>query len=191
LIIPLKIIIITAPSGAGKTTILKSIMQQFPMLQFSISACTRNPRAGEVDGKDYYFMSSSDFQQAIREGAFLEWEMVYTDKYYGTPKKEIERINKVGQVPIVDIDVKGALNIKKMYPHNSLSIFIQPPSVETLKERLLIRGTETPVTLQERIDRAAYEISMAPNFDAVVVNDDLSEAISVVAQTITQYLNEG
>lgn len=191
MIIPLKIIIITAPSGAGKTTILKSIMQQFPMLQFSISACTRNPRAGEVDGKDYYFMSSSDFQQAIREGAFLEWEMVYTDKYYGTPKKEIERINKVGQVPIVDIDVKGALNIKKMYPHNSLSIFIQPPSVETLKERLLIRGTETPVTLQERIDRAAYEISMAPNFDAVVVNDDLSEAISVVAQTITQYLNEG
>ena len=129
--------IITAPSGAGKTSITHHLMENFPQLSFSISAATRSPRANEVDGKDYYFMSEAEFQHKIKAKEFAEWEMVYEGKYYGTLKSELERIWANGQVPVLDIDVKGALHVQKQYPINTLSLFIEPPSVDELKKRLL------------------------------------------------------
>ena len=145
-----KILIITAPSGAGKTSITKHLMQRFPQLAFSISAATRTPRSNEKDGVDYYFMDEESFQHKIKEKAFAEWEMVYEGKYYGTLKSELERIWNNGQVPVLDIDVKGAIHVQKQYPINTLSVFIEPPSVEELKKRLMGRGTETAETLTEK-----------------------------------------
>ncbi len=184
----MKIIIITAPSGAGKTTILKQIMQLYPQLRFSISACTRAPRSGEIDGKDYHFLSVTDFQNMISNSEFLEWEMVYQDKYYGTPKSEITRISNDGNIPIVDIDVKGALNIKKMYGDQSLSIFIQPPSIDELRNRLIKRNTETPTSLAERIARAEFELQYAHQFDVCVVNEVIEDAVNEVSNAIGTYL---
>ena len=151
-----KIIIITAPSGSGKTTLVKRLLQACPKLSFSISACTRNPRAGETDGKDYYFLEEATFKKYIDEDAFVEWEMVYTGKYYGTLKSELQRIWKEDKYPLVDIDVQGALAIRDRFPKQSLTIFIEAPSLEVLRERLLLRGTETPQSLDERVDKAAY-----------------------------------
>ncbi|MEY4703211.1 MAG: hypothetical protein RIR96_1108, partial [Bacteroidota bacterium] len=137
-----KILIITAPSGAGKSTITKRLMETFPALSFSISAATRAPRGDEKNGVEYYFITPDEFKQKIKENAFAEWEMVYEGKYYGTYKSEIERIWKNGQTPILDIDVKGALHIHQLYPGQTLSIFIEPPSIDELKKRLRERGTE-------------------------------------------------
>lgn len=183
-----KLVIITAPSGSGKTTIVKQIMQRFPQLKFSISAATRSPRLGEVDGKDYYFLAVEDFKQKIANNDFLEWEMVYEGKYYGTPKSELHRIWKEQNVPIVDIDVVGASNVKAMYPNNSLSIFIQAPTLEILKERLTNRGTETADTLSERLARAEFEMTYADKFDVRIINDNLEEAVGKVVEELNRFL---
>lgn len=185
-----KIIIITAPSGSGKTTIVKQLLQRTPSLGFSISACTRNPRPGEVHGKDYYFLDEADFKQKIEEHAFIEWEMVYTGKYYGTLKSEVDRIWSEGKAPLVDIDVLGALNIKSQYGDKAITLFIKAPSVEELRKRLEARGTETPQTLQERLDKAAYELSFSDRFDCIVVNDDLERAIEETMTIISNFLQK-
>lgn len=185
-----KIIIITAPSGSGKTTLVKRVLAAYPKLAFSISACTRQPRPGEINGKDYYFFTENEFKQLIAEDAFVEWEMVYTGKYYGTLKKEMERIWSSGQAPLVDIDVQGAITLQKKYPDNSLSLFIQAPSIEELRNRLIKRGTESPEMLEERIKKAEIELSYAPQFDSIIINDDLEEATQAIIDTIKDFLSE-
>jgi guanylate kinase len=186
---PGKIIIITAPSGSGKTTLVRRLLAANPELAFSVSACTRPPRDGETDGKDYYFYSVEKFKQLIEEDAFVEWEMVYAGKYYGTLKSEMERIWKEGKYPLVDIDVKGALAIHDVYPDNSLSIFIEAPSLEALKLRLLRRGTESDESLKERVDKAAYELTFAPRFNHIIINDDIDVATKELTTVVEQFLH--
>ncbi len=186
---PEKIIIITAPSGSGKTTLVKRLLAAYPKLAFSISACTRIPRPGEVHGKDYYFYEEPEFKKLIQEDAFVEWEMVYTGKYYGTLNSEVHRIWTNDQYPLVDIDVMGALAIQKKYPTSSLSLFIEAPSLEVLRERLIARGTETPKTLEERIDKAKYELSFADQFDRIIINEDLEVATQELVKVVEDFLN--
>lgn len=183
-----KIIIITAPSGSGKTTLVKDLLKRLPRLAFSVSACTRAPRTGEVDGKDYYFLSLTDFEDKLTRGEFLESEMVYPGKYYGTLKSELARIWDKGQFPLVDIDVKGALRVKKQFQGESLSIFIKAPSIEALEARLRQRGTETEDTLQERLKKADYELSFASEFDYLLVNDDLAKAKKELFHRIDHFI---
>lgn len=186
-----KIIIITAPSGSGKTTIVRQLLQRYSgYLGFSISACTRKPRPGETDGKDYYFLEEADFKKKIEEDAFIEWEMVYTGKYYGTLRSEVDRIWSEDKAPLVDIDVLGALNIKSQYGEKAISLFIQAPSIEELRRRLTARGTETPETLQERLDKATYELSFADRFDRIIVNDNLEQAIEETMDVISNFLQK-
>jgi len=184
-----KIIIITAPSGAGKTSITKHLLKTFPdKLAFSISAATRQKRDHEKDGVDYYFMSVDDFKEKIQHNAFVEWEMVYEGKYYGTLKLEIHRIWKEGKVPLLDIDVQGAVHVKQEHREQSLSIFIDPPSVDELKKRLSGRGTETPESLATRVNKATYELSFKDHFDKVIVNDDLEKACKEAVDIISDFI---
>ncbi len=183
-----KLLIITAPSGAGKTSVTKHLMQCFPQLAFSISAATRQPRANEKDGVDYHFITVEDFQQRIRNDEFIEWEMVYEGKYYGTLKSEIQRIWNKHQTPILDIDVKGAIHVQGLYPTQTLSVFIEPPSVEELRRRLESRGTETAETLEARVNKAAYEISFKQSFTKVIVNDDLHKACKEAEEVVGAFL---
>jgi guanylate kinase len=186
-----KIIVITAPSGSGKTTLVKRLLQACPQLTFSISACTRQPRPGEVHGKDYYFYSEEAFKKMIDEDAFVEWEMVYTGKYYGTLKTELERSWNAGCNPLVDIDVKGAIAIQDVYPIQSLTLFIQAPSMQELRHRLIKRGTETPQSLEERIDKAEFELSFSSRFDRIIINDNLDTATNELVDIVERFLNEG
>ncbi len=185
-----KIIIITAPSGSGKSTLTKRLMDAFPQLAFSVSACTRAPRVGEIDGQDYHFLTVEHFQKSIELNEFIEWEMVYEGKYYGTLKTELNRIWDQNKTPLVDIDVKGALNVQQQYRSNALSVFIQAPSVAILKQRLEKRGTETPETLAERIDKAEFELSFAAQFDHILVNDDLEQASVALIEMVGNYLKQ-
>lgn len=184
-----KIIIITAPSGSGKTTLVRRLLTALPQLSFSISACTRAPRKEEENGRDYYFIKEQEFRQHIDAGDFVEWEMVYEGKYYGTLKQELERIWQAGRVPLVDIDVKGALAMQAAYPDSSLSIFVQAPSLETLRVRLMQRGTETPKSLEERLSKASFELSFATQFDAILVNDDLDAASEELTGLVRNFLS--
>lgn len=183
-----KIVIITAPSGAGKTSITHYLLQKIPQLSFSISAATRKPRKGEVNGKDYYFMSTDDFNSKIKSNEFLEWEMVYEGKYYGTLRSEIDRLWGEEKYPLLDIDVKGAIHVKEQYRDNSLTIFIEPPSTRELARRLASRGTESEEMLQTRIAKAEYELSFADQFDKLVVNADLQEACADVEKLVRRFL---
>ncbi|RXK80886.1 guanylate kinase [Filimonas effusa] len=185
-----KIIIITAPSGAGKTSITRYLLQKYPRLSFSISAATRQPRGAERNGVDYYFMSVEEFQDKIQEEAFIEWEMVYEGKYYGTLKSELERIWSLGKTPMLDIDVKGAIHVQQQFPDQTLSIFIEPPSVDELRKRLMSRGTETEDTLQTRVNKASYEISFKHSFDEVILNDDLDKACVATEAVIAAFLGD-
>jgi guanylate kinase len=171
-----KMVIITAPSGAGKTTITRHLMSVFPQLKFSISAATRKPRQNEKDGIDYYFITPEDFQKKILNDEFVEWEMVYEGKYYGTLKSELRRVWKNDEIPVLDIDVQGAIHVQKEYPVNSLFIFIQPPSIEELKKRLEARGSESPESLQARIGKASHELSFKNQFEHIIENRDLDKA---------------
>jgi guanylate kinase len=187
---PKKILIITAPSGAGKSTIANRLMNAFPSLAFSVSAATRAPRGNEKNGVEYYFISTEEFKQKIKEQAFAEWEMVYEGKYYGTYNSEIERIWNNNQTPVLDIDVKGALHIKQMYPNQTCSIFIEPPSVDVLKTRLKNRGTETEDGINTRINKAEYELSFKNHFDKVILNDNLENACEKAIETVSAFLND-
>lgn len=185
-----KLIIITAPSGAGKTSITRHLMTTFPQLAFSISAATRQPRGTEKNGVDYHFISIDEFKEKIQHNEFVEWEMVYEGKYYGTLKAELQRIWNESKIPVLDIDVKGAIHVQQQYPETSLSIFIQAPSVEELKKRLESRGTETAESLAARINKASYELSFKDQFNKIITNDDFrracNEAEGIVADFIGQ-----
>ena len=165
-----KVIILAAPSGAGKTTITKYLLDQFNRLAFSVSATTRAPRGAEQDGVEYHFLSLAKFEGLIYDNEFLEYEQVYEGVYYGTLKSEIDRIWALGKVPVLDIDVKGAIRVQQQLGEKSLSIFIMPPSIEALKTRLLKRKTETEQSIQTRIDKAEYEISFSNQFNAIIKN---------------------
>jgi guanylate kinase len=185
-----KLIIFSAPSGAGKTTIVKQIIESGFPLEFSISACSREKRQGEVDGKDYYFLSVDEFRKKIAQGDFLEWEEVYPGSYYGTLKSEIERIWDMGKHVIFDVDVIGGLNIKYAYPDQALTVFVQPPTIDELKNRLVNRCTESEENIQKRIAKAAYELSFASKFDLVIVNDDLQKAIEEAKKLVDDFLKK-
>lgn len=184
----MKIIILTAPSGSGKTSITRHLLKTFPELSFSISAATRQPRGNEKNGVDYYFMSEDEFKQKIKEDAFAEWEMVYEGKYYGTLKEELQRIWERGQVPVLDIDVKGAIHVQQQFPGQVLSLFIQPPSVEELRKRLESRGTETPESLNARVNKASYELSFSHSFSHVIINDVLEKACSEAEKLVRAFI---
>jgi guanylate kinase len=184
-----KILIITAPSGAGKTSITRHLMQQFTQLAFSVSAATRKPRANEKDGIDYHFITEEAFKNHIQQNDFVEWEMVYEGKYYGTLKSELQRIWSNNQIPVLDIDVKGGIHVQQQYPNSSLSLFIEPPSIEELKKRLLHRGTETETSLQARINKASYELSFKEQFNEVVTNDNLTQACAKASLIVADFIN--
>jgi guanylate kinase len=182
------LIIITAPSGAGKTSITRYLLKQFPQLAFSVSAATRPQRPDEVNGVDYYFMTLEEFQHKIQNQEFIEWEMVYEGRYYGTLKSELERLRNNHKIPILDIDVKGAIHVQEHYPEESLSIFVQPPSIEELRRRLESRNTESAEALQDRLSKAAYEISFRHHFNKIVVNDNLQKACEEAREVVADFL---
>jgi guanylate kinase len=184
-----KIIIITAPSGAGKTSITRYLLGKYPQLAFSISACTRSPRSHEKDGIDYYFLSLDDFKQKIEQNEFAEWEMVYEGRYYGTLKSELDRIWSMGKTPLLDIEVKGAIHLQAQYPRATLSLFIEPPSVDELRRRLSARGTETAESLLDRVNKASYELSFKHHFDKIILNSELDKACQEADEAIKTFLD--
>ena len=184
-----KIIIITAPSGAGKTSITRHLLKTFPdKLTFSVSAATRQARDYEKEGVDYYFISPEDFKNKIQHNEFVEWEMVYEGKYYGTLKSEMERLWKLDKTPLLDVDVKGALHVQQQFPGSSLSLFIEPPSIDELKRRLESRGTESAESLQARVNKASYELSFSHQFDKIIINDNLERACKEAEFVIRDWL---
>jgi len=184
-----KLIVISAPSGAGKTSVVHYLLNSMSELSFSISACSRSKRENEIDGEDYYFLGVEGFKQKIKANAFLEWEEVYKNQFYGTLKSELERVSDQEKVLIFDVDVVGGLNIKKKYPQECLAIFIMPPSVDALRERLRDRGSESEASLQVRIDNAEKEISRNNEFDIVILNDDFNFACQEIKDAIINFIN--
>ena len=185
-----KIIIFSAPSGAGKTTIVKHLLHINPQLSFSISACTRDKRGrNETHGKDYYFITPEEFRKKIEEDAFVEWEEVYEGAFYGTLKSEIERIWSTGKHAILDVDVKGGLAIKNFYKDRALAVFVKPPSVEELAKRLEARATDSASSISSRVFKAEFELSFEDKFDTVIVNDDLEKAFNEAEKLVTNFLN--
>ena len=183
-----KLIIITAPSGAGKTSVSKYLLSNNPQLSFSVSATTRKPRSNEVDGQDYYFLTEEEFHKKIQADGFIEWEMVYEGKYYGTLKSELERIWKENKIPLLDIDVKGAIRVHERFADSCLTIFIEPPSVEELKKRLEARGTESMESIQTRLNKAVYELSFKHSFSRIIVNDVLQDACVRTEKAVREFL---
>ena len=185
-----KLIIVSAPSGSGKSTIVRWLMEQHPELKlyFSVSCTSRQPRGTEQDGVDYFFLQPDEFRQKIANGEFLEYEEVYTDRFYGTLKAQVERQREAGQNGVFDVDVKGGVNIKRYYGDEAMSLFIQPPSVEELRRRLEGRATDTPEAIQQRLDKAEYELTFAPKFDHIVVNDDLETAKQEALRLLKDFL---
>ncbi|TGE27174.1 guanylate kinase [Hymenobacter metallicola] len=184
-----KIIAFSAPSGAGKTTIVHRLMDQIPELSFSISACTRDKRGRtEANGKDYYFISVQEFQEKIRHDEFVEWEEVYEGAFYGTLKSEIERIWESGKHAILDVDVKGGLSIKEFYKDRALAIFVKPPSLEILEERLRTRATDSASSISARLYKANFELTFEDRFDVTVVNDDLDHATEQAAKLVRDFI---
>ncbi|MCQ2298405.1 MAG: guanylate kinase [Bacteroidales bacterium] len=183
-----KAILFSAPSGSGKTTIIRQILEQFDCFEFSISATSRNPREGEVDGRDYYFLSPEDFDSRVEKDQFLEWEEVYQGTCYGTLKSEIDRIWNNGHVIIFDVDVNGGKNIKKYFGDDALALFVMPPSVEELERRLRGRGTESEESIMKRLGRSALELNESVHFDKTIINDDLDRAVKETADSIKKYL---
>ena len=183
-------IVISAPSGAGKSTIVGALLRKYPQWEFSISACSRAPRGQEQNGVDYYFLTPDTFKQQIEQGAFFEWEEVYAGMYYGTLHAELERIWTAGKVVVFDVDVIGGLKIKEKLQTAAVSIFIQPPSIQVLEERLRKRQTDTEEKIQIRLAKAEEEMSHAQEFDHVIVNDDLNKAIAAVEQLVLQLISK-
>jgi len=184
-----KCVIFSAPSGAGKTTIVRNLLKRDLGLEFSISACSRDPRENEVNGKDYHFLGIEGFNEKINEDAFVEWEEVYKDHFYGTLNSEMDRIWSKGNSVVFDVDVVGGLNIKKQFGTNALAVFVQPPSYEELERRLKTRSTETEDKIKQRLDKAHEELKFAKDFDLVLVNDNLEEACDKIEAIIKKFLN--
>jgi guanylate kinase len=184
-----KLLIFSAPSGSGKTTLVKYIMDQLDSLAFSISATSRSKRKNEIDGKDYYFLTPDDFKKKIAENEFVEWEEVYDNRYYGSLKSEVERIRNNGKHVVFDVDVVGGVNIKKMYKEESLGIFVMPPSIIELKDRLVGRGTDSANDIQTRIDKAEFELTFSDKFDEIVINDDLDKAKDESLILVKNFIN--
>ena len=185
-----KAILFSAPSGCGKTTIIKELMQYFDCFDFSISATSRSPRGSEQNGVDYYFLSHEEFRRRVDAGDFLEWEEVYAGTCYGTLKSEIDRIWDNGKVIVFDVDVNGGRNIKGYFGDNALSIFVMPPSLEVLEQRLRSRGTDSEEAIVKRLGRSAEELKQAPQFDVTIVNDDLQRAVDETRKVIERFLNQ-
>lgn len=184
-----KVIIFSAPSGAGKSTIVGHCLEKYPQLAFSVSAASRAPRGSETDGVEYYFISADEFRRRIDEDLFVEWQQVYSGSYYGTLKSEVERIWNEGKVIIFDVDVKGGVNLKKYFGSKALSVFIQAPSVEVLRSRLVSRGTDSPEAIEMRVAKAAQEIEYARGkFDYTLVNDDLHKAFADIEGVLDEFL---
>jgi guanylate kinase len=184
-----KCVIFSAPSGAGKTTIVHALLESDLGLEFSVSACSRDPRPTEKDGKDYHFLGIEGFQKKIEENAFVEWEEVYTNNFYGTLRSEVERIWKKGSAVIFDVDVIGGLNLKQIFGEQALAIFVQPPSYDELERRLRLRSTETDDKIAQRMSKARKELSAASEFDHVLINDDLDKAIAAAKTIVSVFLN--
>ena len=185
-----KIVVLSAPSGCGKSTIIHRLLEGDDALplEFSVSATNRAPREGETDGVSYHFMTTEAFRDAVAEGSFVEWAEVYPGRYYGTLRSEIDKRTAMGCNVVLDIDVKGALNVKRIYGDRAITIFIQPPSVDELRRRLEGRGTDAPEVIAERVGKAEYELSFAPQFDVRVVNDNLEDAVAGSRDIITKHL---
>lgn len=183
-----KLIIVSAPSGAGKTSVVKRLMQAELNLEFSVSATSRAPRPGEIHGKDYFFIPVEEFRAKIDRDELLEWQEVYPNQYYGTLKSEVERIWNGGHHVLFDVDVMGGMNLKKMYPEISLSLFIMPPSIKVLEQRLRLRSTETEESLRKRLDKAGKEIGFAGHFDMTIVNDILEQAVAKAIESVSKFV---
>lgn len=185
-----KLIIFSAPSGAGKTTIVKHLLQQDFNLEFSISATSRAPRHTETHGVDYYFLSPEEFKQKVANDEFLEWEEVYPGICYGTLKSEVERIRNKGRHVIFDVDVIGGINIKKYYQDEALAVFVQPPSIEELRNRLIGRSTDSPEVIEKRLQKAEYELSFAPNFDTVLISQELAVTLANADKLVLDFIHQ-
>lgn len=182
------ILIFSAPSGAGKSTLVNYLLHKRQDLEFSVSATTRSPRGKEVNGREYYFMSNTEFEHLIREGQLVEWEQVYSGTYYGTLKSEIERIEKSGHHVVFDVDVKGGVNLKRIFGERARSFFVAPPSIEELRRRLISRGTDSIERIEERVGKAATEMADADLFDCIIVNNDLQQAQKQLDTEVEKFL---
>ena len=183
-----KVVIFSAPSGSGKTTIVRALLERYPQLEFSISATSRAPRGQEQDGRDYYFFTHEAFKAAVAEGRFVEWEEVYAGTCYGTLRSEVERIWAKGHVILFDVDVIGGLNLRRIFGDDACAIFIMPPSIEELRRRLEGRGTDAPEVIERRLEKAAFELTTAEGFDRIVLNDRLDEAIDEAARILEDFI---
>lgn len=183
-----KVIIFSAPSGSGKTTIVNHLVKEYPQLEFSISATSRAPRGNEEDGREYYFFSNEEFREMADSGEFVEWEEVYSGTSYGTLRREVERIWAKGNIIVFDVDVKGGISLKRIFDRQALSVFVMPPSVEELRNRLTARGTDTAETIERRLAKAEEEISHAPMFDMVLVNDHLPTTLAEAEKIIGEFI---
>ncbi len=185
-----KVLIFSSPSGAGKTTIVHHLLKKFPSLAFSVSATTRPQRPHETDGKDYYFLTPEEFRRKIKEGAFVEWEEVYENTYYGTLRSEVDRLLNEGKQVVFDVDVKGALNIKKQFGDRALAVFVMPPSIEELERRLRHRSTDPEESIRERVAKAKLEMSYADKFDVILVNDVLEETLKKAEDIVFDFIGK-
>ena len=183
-----KIVIFSAPSGSGKTTIVRELLKRFPQFEFSVSATSRAPRGQERDGVDYYFLSNEEFMNKVAEGAFVEWEEVYSGTRYGTLRSEVDRIWSRNRVIVFDVDVVGGINLKRIFGEDARSIFIMPPSVGELRRRLVNRGTDSPEVIEKRVAKAEFELGKAPEFDCTVVNDRLEDAIREITDILNRFI---
>lgn len=183
-------LIVSAPSGAGKSTLVNHLLTSGFPLAFSVSATSRRPRGDEVDGREYYFIKSDEFREKIKAGDFVEWEEVYEDLYYGTLKSEVDRITKLGKIPLFDVDVKGGISLKKIFGNDALAIFIMPPSVGELKTRLIRRGTDSIDDINMRVEKASSEILLADRFDKVIINNDLDRACSEIETVVGTFIGK-
>lgn len=181
------LLVLASPSGGGKSTLKERLIREFPELRFSVSATTRPPRPGEVDGRDYHFLSDPEFDRKLREGEFLEWETVYAGSRYGTLRSEVENIIENGYFSLLDIDVNGAERIKELFGPNALTLYIRPPSIDALHERLLARGTDTPEQIAQRLERASMEMEKASRFDVTVINDELERAYAELSGIVRNF----
>ena len=185
-----KVLIISAPSGAGKSTLVSHLLKAGLPLMFSVSATSRKPRGNEVDGREYYFITAAEFRRRVRHGEFVEWQEVYKDHYYGTLHRELDRINGEGKIPLFDVDVMGGINLKNIFGEDALSVFVMPPSVEELRNRLVKRGNDSPEKIEMRVEKAASEILLADRFDLVIINDDLETACAEIMRIVTEFIEQ-